>query len=433
MAQPAAPDRGSWPSRALNGWFLKALVVVFLMQLAVNAVRPTVSYRALALGADDAELGVIAAGFALLSLFCAIPIGRMIDRRGEMPFVVVGVLLVGVVSFVLVGVSAIWALFVTLAVIGLGQVLTTLGMQALIANSDPEHRDGQFAAFTVAVSLGQSLGPATSGFLSDRVAPPAVFTWGDGTGLVGEAAFLASGCAGLVAFVLALSARNGRRSVTPAPRRVGRTPPPQASMMRSVVQVLRQPSAPHAMFASIAVITTTDLLVAYLPAYGEAAGLSATTVGLLLSVRAGASLVSRIFMAPLTRRVGRGRLLMLATALPAVALAPLPLIETDWALFASMVVAGFGLGLGQPLSLSWIAQTTPDTMRGTAVGVRLTGNRLGQVTIPAVVGGVVGAAGLAAVFVWLAAMLAGSSILTARGRFPPDGGARSPERAGSGH
>ncbi|MGH3812396.1 MAG: MFS transporter [Pseudonocardiaceae bacterium] len=394
-----------------------ALAVTFLMQVAVNAVRPTVSYRALALGADNVQLGLIAAGFALLSLVFAIPIGRMIDRRGEMPFVILGVLLVSAVAFVLVGVSAIWALFVSQAVLGLGQVLTTLGMQALIANSEATHRDSRFGTFTVMVSLGQFVGPAASGFVSQHVATPAALTWGRGMDLVGSSVFLAAAGAGLLGFLLAFFSRPAGSTTRGGPSSSGA---PDASMLSSVVRVLQQPKAPQAMFASIAVLTTTDLLVAYLPAYGETTGLSATTVGLLLSVRAGASLVSRVFMGPLVRRVGRGRLLTLSTTLPALVLAPLPLVDAPALLFSSMVVAGLGLGLGQPLSLVWIAQAAPENMRGTAVAVRLSGNRLGQVAIPAVVGGIVGSAGLGAVFVLLAMMLAGSSILTASGAFSPD-------------
>jgi MFS family permease len=176
------------------------------------------------------------------------------------------------------------------------------------------------------------------------------------------------------------------------------------------------------MAASVAVLTCNDLLVAYLPAYGQAHGLSASTVGLLLSAGAGASMLSRLFLQPMTRVAGRGRLLVISTAIPAVALAPLPLVESVPLLFLIMATAGFGLGMGQPLSLSWIAQTAPTDMRGTAVGVRLSGNRLGQVAIPAIVGGMVGAAGIGAVFVAMAVMLAGSSVLTANGSFPPPSG-----------
>jgi MFS family permease len=163
VPQSAASQPGAGAERSLSGWFVKALGVIFVMQLVVNAVRPTVSYRALDLGADAVQLGLIAAGFALLSLVFAIPIGRMIDRRGEMPFIISEVGLVTVVAFSLVTVDAVWALFVTQAVLGLGQVLTTVGMQALIANSGSTHRDSRFGAFTVIVSLGQFAGPSIAG------------------------------------------------------------------------------------------------------------------------------------------------------------------------------------------------------------------------------------------------------------------------------
>jgi MFS family permease len=126
-----------------------------------------------------------------------------------------------------------------------------------------------------------------------------------------------------------------------------------------------------------------------------------------------------LFLQPMTRLIGRGRLLVVSTAVPAITVAPIPLLDSVPLLFAIVVAAGFGLGLGQPLSLIWIAETTPTDMRGTAVGVRLSGNRLGQLAIPAIVGGVVGSTGIGAVFVAMAIMLAGSSVLTANGSFPP--------------
>src|SRR5262249_52143532 len=153
--------------------------------------------------------------------------------------------------------------------------------------------------------------------------------------------------------------------------RTSSSSPANGSILRGVGTVLAQPNAPHAMFASIAVLTSNDLLVAYLPAYGQAHGLSASTVGLLLSAGAGASMLSRLFLQLMTRIIGRGRLLVISTALPAVALALLPLVVSVPLVFTIMVAAGFGLGMGQPLSLSWIAQTAPPDMRGTAVGVRL--------------------------------------------------------------
>ena len=51
-----------------------------------------------------------------------------------------------------------------------------------------------------------------------------------------------------------------------------------------------------------------------------------------------------------------------------------------------VVLLGLGLGVGQPLTMSWLAEMAPAGLRGRAMSLRLTGNRLGQVLIPSAVG-----------------------------------------------
>jgi MFS family permease len=50
-------------------------------QVAIYLVRPTTSYRLLGLGHGATAVGVVAATFALVPLFLAIPLGRRADRR----------------------------------------------------------------------------------------------------------------------------------------------------------------------------------------------------------------------------------------------------------------------------------------------------------------------------------------------------------------
>lgn len=396
-------------------WFVRAALVVFSMQVAVNAVRPAVSYRALDIGANTVSLGIIAAGFAIFSLLASIPVGRQIDRRGEMPFIILGIVLVSVVSLSLVVINTVWLLFVTQTVLGLGQVLVTIGTQAMIASSAPEGRDRRFSTFTVFVSLGQLLGPAMGGLAADNLRLPEWDAFGFGTHLAGAPAFVIGSVFGLFGMCLALM----NRRLGTKPSQEQRDDQAQISAFRGVGAVLRQTNAPQAMFASIAVLTTIDLLVAYLPAYGEETGLSGTTVGMLLTIRAGTSLISRIFLTSMSRLLGRGRLLVLCTLVPALTLAPLVSISAFPLVAVLIAFAGFGLGLGQPLSLIWITETAPKHMRGTAIGVRMSGNRLGQVVVPLLVSGAIGATGVGAVFVAVAVMLAVSSVLTARADFSP--------------
>jgi MFS family permease len=78
----------------------------------------------------------------------------------------------------------------------------------------------------------------------------------------------------------------------------------------------------------------------------------------------------------------------------------------EWALAVLVVLLGLGLGVGQPLTMSWLAETAPAGLRGRAMSLRLTGNRLGQVVIPSAVGVVAAGVGAAGVLWATAAALA---------------------------
>jgi MFS family permease len=125
-------------------------------------------------------------------------------------------------------------------------------------------------------------------------------------------------------------------------------------------------------------------------------------------------------MLPLRRLFGRRRLLVAAMVTAAIALAILPIAGDGLvALAAFVVVIGFGLGLGQPLTLGWIATQAPEDVRGTAIGMRLTANRLGQLAVPAIVGLVAGVAGVAAIFWSLGGLLGVAAAFVTRATFTP--------------
>lgn len=388
--------------RGRNHWFPRVLLLVILLTTATHAMRPMVSYRALELGAGALDLGIIASSFALLSLFVAVPLGSRIDRWGESRFLVAGATITAVTSLSLIWIGTIWALALSQAALGLGHIMSVIGTQTLVANGgDPRGRDGRFNLYTVIVSLGQLTGPAVAGLLAGGAVGGSVQRASTAsTGRVFSAAFVLTTLAVLVALTLWFRPHRRRPS-----RSTHAVEPVRETSLVAVRRVLRIPSMPHAMLASLTVLTSIDILTTYLPAYGEANGLSVQTVGFLLAARAGASMVSRLVMLPLMALLGRRWLLMLSMALPAAALAVFPIVDGLVLLYVAMVVIGLGLGLGQPLTLSWVAGRAPRNTRGTALAVRLSGNRLGQAVLPAAVGGLTGATGLMTVFVSLAVML----------------------------
>ncbi|GGI07534.1 MFS transporter [Egicoccus halophilus] len=382
---------------------MRTLVGVVLLTATLDLVRPLVSYRALELGATVAQIGLIAGSYAVLSFALAIPAGRWIDRRGPSTFIVFGALVLAATIGLLAAAPNLGVLAVAQALLGLGQVFCLIAIQALIANgTTSERRDAHYGMFAFAASIGQVAGPFAAGVLLTSTGSTTL-------------AFLASQVFVLPLLVMAVS--------------LVRRPPPSVSagrpgagtggsLLRSAGVVLRLPSMPQAMSVSIAVMATIDILVAYVPVYGEARGLSAATVGALLAVRAAASGASRLLLMPMLRALGRRNLFLYGLVVPAIALTVLPWSANVALGFALMALAGFGLGLGQPMSLAWVSQAVPPERRGIALGIRLTGNRGGQLLLPVVVGAVGGAAGVPAVFVAMGLMLAGSAGAVLTAEFP---------------
>lgn len=396
----------------LTGWQTRALTVALLSMTGNQAARPMVTYRALELGAGAAELGVVAASFALLSTVLATPLGRWIDRLGEPLFLVLGTgVLTG--SAVLLSLSGNLAgLVAAQALLGLGQVASLIGLQTLMANAgDPRKRDGRFGVLTVVASLAQMIGPTVTGnAYGAGVALDRIFLW--------TAVPLFVGVAVSASLMSHPPERRARAASATAP---------QEPLLRSVRTVMAQPGVPHAMLASLTVLASIDLLIAYLPAWGEANGIAPGTIGTLLGVRAAAGLASRVLMLRMLRVMTRRVLLTGSMLLPAITLAALPLSPDVTVLMLLLAVAGFGLGLGQPLSLAMVADEVAPSMRGTAMGVRITGNRFAQFVVPMAAGLLAGATGLGAIFVASGGLLGLSTVAVMRapsgrppGAPPPD-------------
>src|SRR6266542_699198 len=142
-----------------------ALLAMGTAQTAVYLVRPATSYRLLGLGAGATAVGLVAAAFALLPLFLAIPLGRRADRHGG-PLLAAGCAVQLAGCLLLAAARSPVTLGAASAVLGLGHLALALGSQAVVAReSDDVRHDEHFALLTAGVSFGQLLGPLLGGFV----------------------------------------------------------------------------------------------------------------------------------------------------------------------------------------------------------------------------------------------------------------------------
>ena len=373
--------------RTQTGLLLAHTVAI---QAVTFMLRPASAYQALDLGVPSAWLGVLGASFAVVPLVLAVPSGHAVDRFGERRIVLAGsgLLAAAGVCFVLLA-GSVAGLVVASMVLGTAHLCAVVGQQALVANRTPADRyDAAFGYYTFAASLGQAVGPGLMvAFGGDRPIPD--------TGAI----FL--GATALTLPLLAAAA-----FLRPS----GQHRQAVGSAAGGMGDLLRQPGLVRALAVSCVVLAAVDITLVYLPALGAERGIAAGSIGVLLGLRAVASMASRLLLGRLVAAVGRRHLLIGTVALSAVGLGlllpPLPL----WAMAVVVTVAGWGLGAGQPLTMSFLAESAPPGLRGRAMSLRLTGNRLGQVVIPSAAGVLAAGAGAAGVLACTAAGLAGAAV-----------------------
>lgn len=363
--------------------------------VCVHAVRPTASYRALELGGSALEVGFVAAAYGLLAMFLGVPVGRAVDRRDPRNF------LLGGIGFVMAG-TTLSALSPTFLLLALGQVLVGAGwmtaaisFQTITANRRNSNRDQGFAHLAVAGSIGQLVGPLIAGRLLE-------------VQFSASAALSGSALALLVGLMFALVGWTvGWRYIESTEIRAPEERPDEESV--PLRRIVRRRGVPEALLVGLAVLNTIDLLIVYLPVIGESRGIAPSVVGLLLSLRAAAGLVSRLSLPRLLERLGRRQLLMASLSGAGLALVAVSLTSAVWLLAVLLGLVGFCLGIGTPLTMAWLAVQTPRAERATVLGVRMTGNRMSQAVFPLVFGALAAAVGPAAVFLVLSVMLLGST------------------------
>ncbi|MFE0136934.1 MFS transporter [Streptomyces sp. NPDC059037] len=373
------------PSTPGRAWLLRLVIAFSFAQGAVSMARPAVSYRALSLGADERAIGVIAGVYALLPLFAAVPLGRRTDHGRCAPLLPVGVVLISGGCALSGTAGSLGALAAWSGVMGLGHLCFVIGAQSIVARqSAPDEQDRNFGHFTIGASLGQLIGPVAAGSLI-----------GGDMGRSSALALIVSGAVAAVSLTSLWRIEHVRPSGG-GPKRGEKVP---------VLGILRTRGVPAGIFISLAVLSATDILTAYLPVVGEHRGIAPATVGVLLSLRAAATIACRLVMTPLISLLGRTTLIVVTCALAALLCAGITLPVPVWGLAVMLALLGFCLGVGQPLSMTTVVQAAPEGARSTALALRLTGNRLGQVAAPAGAGLIAGVAGVAAPFVTLGGLL----------------------------
>jgi len=377
-------------------WLWALLINVALAQASIYVMRPMITYRALENGASGYQIGLIASIYALVPLVIAVQMGRWVGRIGEIPL-----LLAGCISFIALGISFaflnnIIAIAAATALAGVAHLSNVAASQAMVASRSPhELQDQNFGYFSFSTSMGHTFGPMLGGIIagSSGVLPRS-----------STSAFVFASILALLAIVPFFLFK-GLNEVRSKEER-------DAAGSIKARDVIKRPGIKPAIWTSLAVASTNDVLVVILPLVGTELGISPVVIGAILSIRSAAAMISRFSLGRLTKRFGSATVMNFSIFVSAIFLFASAYASTAMTLGVVMAVIGFLLGIGQPLTMSIVSKKTPIEERAMAISIRLFGNRLGQFLVPLGAGALATPFGGGAVFVGLAALIASAGVVS---------------------
>lgn len=370
-----------------------ALLVVLLNMCAFRGSKVLVSLFALELGAPQIMLGVIVALYSLCPTLLALYAGKLTDRLGVRWPLVLGCLGIGL-SLLLPGLlPSLYTLYLSALLIGFCFVFYNVSVQNLIGMlSSTEARTRNFSNLSLMIASGGFVGPLIAGFAIDH--------FGHAIGYLGIAVLPA------ISAVIIFSARHKLAELSGA-----KVKEEEAGY---AVGLLNNLPLRRTLITSGIILTAIDLFQFYMPIYGHAIGMSATAIGTVLAMFAGASFIVRTILPQIVKRFGEEPVLASSIFMAAGTYLLFPLVESGIVLGIIAFLLGLGTGCGQPLTLMMIYARAPEGRSGEALGLRMTINNLTHVLVPLFFGTLGTAFGVAPVFLANAVMLGAGGMISRR-------------------
>ena len=342
------------------------IFVCFVDAIGFMIVLPLLPFYATRLHASPETVGRLIASFSIAQLLSAPVWGRVSDRYGRRPALLIG-LSASAVAFAVFGIAdAVWLLFASRIVQGAGGGTTGVA-QAYVADTvEPKDRARALGWLSSATAAGVIFGPAIASF-AFALGPAA-------PGLVAAGLCLVN-----VAFAWKWlpESRAGQRHDVASPRR---------PIWHPAWLVLRHPTNLVSRLiwiygiGMIAFSAMTSVLSLYLQ---SAFALTEKTIGPIFAYVGVLSLVMRsLLLGPIVDRLGERWTMRLGAVLLAAGLLLYPIPQTLWTLALVIPLVPIGTALLFPATTSLMSRYSDARELGTTMGVAQTFAGMARVVAP---------------------------------------------------
>lgn len=350
--------------------FRLACVALTFVFVIYSMLQVTVPVYALSLGASPLMLGVVFSAPFLLPLLFAIPMGGLVTRWGGQRVMVLGggILVAGILAMIWVPGYA--GLLSGQLLFGLAQLQMVLAAQSVISGlASGERLERYFGWYATWLSGGQVVGPLIAGGLIH---------------LTGE-----TDLSFMTMVFFAMLATVSSRGLTGLARERLKVDRSVTGFRAQAALLGRNEGVQVSVGVTAAAMFAMSIHGSYLPVYLDHLEVSASVIGVLVSLRATAAMLIRPFMARVIALVGgRSVALVLSLGLLAGGLALLGFSERAVMIGVFSVFVGVGSGISQPLSMVILAENVEPAQRSGALGMRLMANRAVNFLAPLLFGAI---------------------------------------------
>jgi len=372
-------------------WTIWTTVALDLVGFGI--VAPILGRYAERFDASGVEVGALFASFSLAQMVFSPVLGRLSDRIGRKPVIVVSLVGTCIGSLVTGAAGALWVLFLGRIIDGASGASVAVAQGAIADIAPPERRAQLLGMLGAAFGVGFVLGPALGG-LAALGGPHVPF-------------FVAAAVAGTNAVVAAVRLPETRGTRPPAresdaaERHVLRTPALTSMAAVSFVSVLAFAGF-EATFALLGErrfdLTEGSAAVLFL------------FVGVLLTV------VQGVVIGPLTERFGSLRLMGTGLVVVAAGMFAMSAATSWWLLIVALALLALGQGVNGPSNTTLVTQLAPPERRGEALGYVQSAGALARIAGPLLAGVLFDKVGIASPYVVGGVLTLLAAVLLARRR-----------------
>ncbi len=370
-------NQGARPHHFSPAWILFLLSAsVGVAMIGLGIIWPLIPIYAVELGATGFQVGLIIAAFNITRAFLNPFSGRLSDRWGRKPFIVLGLLLYATVSVLYVLSARVDSLIFVRLLHGFTSVLVVPVALALAGDVAPPQRLGLYmGTLNMAIMLGMGTGPALGGIIRDSFGMHAAFYTMGGLALVTFLAvtiFLPGDPEGKTS--------HGRQPVVPWNR------------------LLKHRAVQGLFILRLFIAAGQGSVYTFLPILALRMQISSSQVGIILGVNIFMIAFLQRICGGIADRVNPKNMIIWGTLLSALVVPAMPYTGGFYMILLLNVIMGIGNGIAMPGGFVITGQLGKTMGMGSMMGITETGWSLGMIVSPIISGVIMDSLGVPSIF-----------------------------------